>query len=547
MSESVSLLRSSSVTGRRRRCSSCPFSYHFQFIRSRGAILVLIWDLMIGIGMNMLTNTVIYNAAYNEILDATLAFTTILAGFFGDFLISRYKLVLVGTYASFLLLIPLMIIETLMSQILLLVFYGFQFFISNTIIIARVNLIPFDIDQLIGSSSDEITALLHWRNMGPVAAFLCLQICIRVRSEILLLQMILGSAVCIISFTIVLVSHNLFNHYLDTTPVNTSNPVKLIVRVLCYARKHKYPENRSALTYWEEEAPSRLDLGKEKYGGPFTEEQVEDVKTILRLTPLVFVCTLATVFYQVYVEGFKGDVYGCRVKFNGFLMFSVYVFIILLHQFLIYPCFHKYIPSMLKRIGLGIVLIVIVNAIYTVLAVTGYYHVGEMFHCLTAFDEKSYNASERTWLISHNFILAVIMYVVNVVLVEFILAQCPKAMRGTMIGLWMCFRELRINMMYVLFLPFHHYMSLSFPFGRGFYFFLMQTLFSFVLLLIFIFLAKRYKFRVREVEINIHRIAENHTINNIEQENEYWRRRNETMSQSSSSSGIPSCSIQTAD
>ena len=538
MSESVPLLRSSSITGHRRRCSSCPFSYRFQFIRSRGAILVLIWDLMIGIGMNMLTNTVINNAAYNEILDATLAFTTILAAFFGDFLISRYKLVLVGTYASFLLLIPLMIIETLMSQIpiLLLVFNILHFFIRNTIIIARVNLIPFNIDQLIGSSSDELTAVIHWHNMGPAAAILCLQIFIRVTDESPPLQMILGSAACIISVTIVLVSHNLFNHYLDTTPVNTSNPIKLIVRVLCYARKHKCPENRSALTYWEEEAPSRLDLGKEKYGGPFTEEQVEDVKTILRLIPLVFVCTVATGFYQVYVEGFKGDVYGCHIKFNGFLMFSVYVFIILLHQFLIYPCFHKYIPSMLKRIGLGIVLIVIVNTIYTVLAVTGYYHVGEMFHCLTAFDEKSYNASERTWLIPHNFFLAVIMYVINVVLVEFILAQCPKAMRGTIIGLWLCFRELRINMMYVLFLPFHHYMSLSFPFGRGFYFFLMQTLFSFVLLLIFIFLAKRYKFRVREVEINIHRIAENHTINNIEQENEYWRRRNETMSQSSSSS-----------
>ena len=537
MSESVPLLRSSSVTSRKRRCSSCPFSYRFQFIHSRGAILVLIWDLMIGIGMNMLTNFVIYNAAYNEILDATLAFTTILAAFFGDFLISRYKLVLVGTYASFLLLIPLMIIVTLqLSSHLLLVLQILCTLSVITTGVVRVILLPFNIDQLIGSSSDELTAVIHWHNMGPAAAILCLQIFIRVRSEILLLPMILGSAVCIICVTAVLVSHNLFNHYLDTTPVNTSNPIKLIVRVLCYARKHKCPENRSALTYWEEEAPSRLDLGKEKYGGPFAEEQVEDVKTILRLIPLLFVCTLATGFYQVYVEGFKGDLYGCHIKFNGFLMFSVYLFIILLHQFLIYPCFRKYIPSMLKRIGLGIVLIVIVNTIYTVLAVTGYYHVGEMFHCLTAFDEKSYVTSERTWLIPHNFFLAVIMYVINVVLVEFILAQCPKAMRGTMMGLWLCFRELRINMMYVLFLPFHHYMSLSFPFGRGFYFFLTQTLFSFVLLLIFIFLAKRYKFRVREVEINIHRIAENHTINNIEQENEYWRRRNETMSQSSSSS-----------
>ena len=30
-----------------------------------------------------------------------------------------------------------------------------------------------------------------------------------------------------------------------------------------------------------------MDYGKEKFGGPFTEEEVEDVKTILRLLPLI--------------------------------------------------------------------------------------------------------------------------------------------------------------------------------------------------------------------------------------------------------------------
>ena len=30
-----------------------------------------------------------------------------------------------------------------------------------------------------------------------------------------------------------------------------------------------------------------MDFGKEKFGGPFTEEEVEDVKTVLRLLPLV--------------------------------------------------------------------------------------------------------------------------------------------------------------------------------------------------------------------------------------------------------------------
>ena len=69
--------------------------------------------------------------------------------------------------------------------------------------------------------------------------------------------------------------------------------LKLIFRVLKFAAKHKAPVNRSALTYWEEDIPTRVDLGKSKYGGPFTTEQVEDVKTFFKLlvvsVPFVFV------------------------------------------------------------------------------------------------------------------------------------------------------------------------------------------------------------------------------------------------------------------
>ena len=53
--------------------------------------------------------------------------------------------------------------------------------------------------------------------------------------------------------------------------------LKIIYQVLKFAAKHKAPINRSAFTYWEDDIPSRLDLGKSKYGGPFTTEQVEDV------------------------------------------------------------------------------------------------------------------------------------------------------------------------------------------------------------------------------------------------------------------------------
>ena len=57
----------------------------------------------------------------------------------------------------------------------------------------------------------------------------------------------------------------------------------MVASVLHYARKHKYPLQRSAFTYCDDERPSRIDFAKERYGGPFTTEQVEDVKTLLRI------------------------------------------------------------------------------------------------------------------------------------------------------------------------------------------------------------------------------------------------------------------------
>ena len=65
------------------------------------------------------------------------------------------------------------------------------------------------------------------------------------------------------------------------------NPFKNIYKVLKYSWNHKVPEHRSAFTYWEEDIPRRIDLGKSKYGGSFTNEEVEDTKTFLRILPLL--------------------------------------------------------------------------------------------------------------------------------------------------------------------------------------------------------------------------------------------------------------------
>ena len=90
-------------------------------------------------------------------------------------------------------------------------------------------------------------------------------------------------------FVIVLVSlvatgrrPHLFNA--DTIRVN---PYKLVYRVTRFALQYRIPIRRSAFTYCEDDPPSRLDLGKSKYGGPFATEEVEDVKVFYQVKILV--------------------------------------------------------------------------------------------------------------------------------------------------------------------------------------------------------------------------------------------------------------------
>ena len=103
---------------------------------------------------------------------------------------------------------------------------------------------------------------------------------------------------------IVLLSLFLFGEKWLIIEPNSPQSLKNIYRVLKFAAKHKAPLNRSALTYWEEDIPSRLDLGKSRYGGPFTTEQVEDVKTFMRLLLLLL---------PIWFVVFSDSLFGTRV------------------------------------------------------------------------------------------------------------------------------------------------------------------------------------------------------------------------------------------
>ena len=133
------------------------------------------------------------------------------------------------------------------------------------------------------------------------------------------------------------------NDVLMTKP-QIFNTFKLIAQVLNYARKHKFPERRSAFTYWEEEYPSRLDLGKDKYGGPFSFEEVENIKTVLGLFSLIiFISPAFALFGEI-----KYDTSSVLQQDNDFRLWISIIWCLLVisylpvYQFVIYPLFYNY-------------------------------------------------------------------------------------------------------------------------------------------------------------------------------------------------------------
>ena len=212
------------------------------------------------------------------------------AGWIGDSLLGRYRAITVAIFLSAVTNLAIIISFVMLQfdwtipafaimciSLPAAVFGGGTFFISS---------LPFVIDQMIGASTDDIIAAIQWYcwafAVGLAAKYLpiCLSI-VTQQQNIILLYLSLS----FLSLSVVLMTDCLCHKWLNVH-YKKSNPFKIIFKVLNYARKTKYPERRSAFTYIDEEEPSRLDYGKHKFGGPFTEEEVEDVKTILRLLPL---------------------------------------------------------------------------------------------------------------------------------------------------------------------------------------------------------------------------------------------------------------------
>ena len=468
---------------------------------SFSAILVLVWNYFMSfhhfVIMFLMFQSLPYFPSVVTYFSSYIFFPFL--GLLADVYIGRYRAILIGVILSFVSWIIIGLTFILHSYHgflgtlwivpgLILHYIGFISFTAN--------IIQYNIDQLIGASAKELSTMIYLNIAAtPLAWFLTIWLALLddyTDNTIAELVIVITSG---ITSSLILVSHSLFKHKLENISL-IKNPIKLIVRVLCYAKKHKYPENRSALTYWEEEAPSRLDLGKEKYGGPFTEEEVEDVKTVFRILPLFIavtgifgflpyvddMCVLDSLTQQAYciIIG-QSEVYYCTVL----LLFLVYLFV--------HGCFYKYMPSMLTRLCIGLFF--------------------ALFTCITEFSTCwNFKINYYYFGVIIYILMGICYFLIFPTALEFTIAQSPEHMRGMMVGL--CYGLLGIGNVFNVIL---------FYFPSPWYYYILKCVITLIVLIVFLILAKRYKYRVRENEVNIVQIVDEHYQRYMEQEEEHTR------------------------
>ena len=236
-----------------------------------------------------------------------------------------------------------------------------------------------------------------------------------------------------------------------------------VFKVLQFAMHHKTPLHRSAFTYWEDGPPSRLDMGKDKYGGPFTNEQVEDVKTFFRL--LYFLaCTLlvrfvvSISFSQAFVPHFgsaQQSSYSQQPK-DPIHMITADVFyspsffaalFIPLHEFVLHPLLgDRYLPNLRTKINMAAILIS--ASLATNLIIDGVGHYRQDVQCMfSAYYNSTLSPGQVQAIGSISplvlvlpglmFDLAVTLATISIL--EFTVAQAPYPMKGMIIGLYYFF------------------------------------------------------------------------------------------------------------
>ncbi len=434
--------------------------------RSTGALVILFWTFTSFAVLVYPQYFQVEMLALNGVTIVMLPLTGVLSYTFN----SRYKVISCGLR---LMCLSIFVYNMLLATKNYINKAIFQAVASAMAILTAIGLsgtfpsvLSLGIDQLIDACSSDITSYISWIAWTLyLANFLlpvtqnCIPICYSIESPFL-------SLLLPILCTIAVVLDILLNQWIEKE-LMTHNPLKLIFQVLKYAASNKYPRLRSSFAIWDEKC-SRVDLGKAKYGGPFTAEQVEDVKTFFRILPVLIVaalfsCTMSILGYSLNTEMFhyqdNNFMSDCSSSVKHYLMNCyerltilylpnlVIIVIIPLHEWLVYPFLAKHNIDKIKilhKIVLGTLLLFATQIFHFSFEIIGtIVNRNNNATCFLQADEgdlvnnRVIQFSYKVLIVPQLFV-GLSSYILLTGIMEFICAQSPYSMRGLLFGITFC-------------------------------------------------------------------------------------------------------------
>ena len=407
----------------------------------------------------------------------------------------------------------------------------------------EANAIQFGMDQLLESSSNQLSSFIHWyywsSYVGQFILFLMSAGIVALNSSYTgsvttktypMSDYVLNRRIlCVALLQLILAIVGLFVLIRNKKRLNIEkpghNPLMLMYKVLKYAWKHTFPENRSAFTYWENDIPPRIDLGKNKYGGPFTTEEVEDTKSFFRILLLLF----SLLGFHLSGHGYSTVQQLMLAECPNTWLFIligdpmnlttiVIITGIPLYQLINVRYHQRYIPNIFKRMWLGllccllkVIFEITLQIIQTQYATQQCSKYCPLFQCYSLITEAKvdnfYNCANINCRPGNSIFL--ILLVVPQVLqglsfllvflstIEFICAQAPLRLKGLLIGLW--YASLSVHYLLV------EVPDIYIPLTDGTTWEIFQEVKAFLIalsLIFFAYVSEQYRYRVRDEVVN---------------------------------------------
>lgn len=502
------------------------------FVGQLSAVWVLLWNviasLVTTIPLQLTTDTIRKDYAYIHILPAIHGLVLLLYPLFGwiaDVIIRRYIIIGISLY----LILIGMISKTIISGALLFndinphVFWaGIGVSFSLAMLgkgLFEANIIQFGCNQMLEASSLQLSAFIHWYywtcKLGNIFMYYT-NLAVYLNKFLPTDSQSAYSIVCtsVIQTILILVgivTYHASKRYLHID-LTGHDPIRTVYKVSKYALKHKYPESRSAFTYWEENTPSRIDVGKDRYGGPFTTEEVEDTKTFVRMIYLLMSLFglhainsntqgIASKILSECMKNVTNNTLPMNYIITGntnHLTSLTILLLIPLYQLLLKPFLRNHIPNMLQRTWFGLVFAILSSvAVLVIVELQG---------------ESCNNYSLYLYLLAipqvFNGIASLLVFLTAL---EFILAQAPFRMQGLLIGLWYLMDVIDYALLEV---------ELNYNLSRPVYITrLILTVLSLVLHTIAVYF---YKYRDRDNVVNTYHLVADKVERTIANERHYY-------------------------